>query len=96
MYDACRSNGRVFDAFFKKHSYLDEDEVPKYIHEFEEFFVWINIDARYMAIKNVPDKVADTVVKLLKEILHMGITYVKLTKPVIEAAFGTEQKRAHI
>lgn len=80
-------------SFLKKHSYLDENEVPTYIHEFEEFFVWINIEAQYMAIKNVPDRVADVVVKLLKDILHQGITYVKLTKPVIEAAFGTEQKK---
>lgn len=80
-------------SFLKKHSYLDENEVPTFIHEFEEFFVWINIDAQYMAIKNVPDKVAEVVVKLFKEILHQGITYVKLTKPVIDAAFGTEQKK---
>lgn len=80
-------------SFLKKHSYLDENEVPTYIHEFEEFFIWINIEAQYMAIKNVPDKVAETIVKLLKEILHQGITYVKLTKPVIAAAFGTEQKK---
>lgn len=83
-------------SFLKKHSYLDENEVPTYIHEFEEFFVWINIEAQYMAIKNVPDRVADVVVKLLKDILHQGITYVKLTKPVIEAAFGTEQKKEPI
>lgn len=80
-------------SFLKKHSYLDENEVPKYIHEFEEFFVWINIEAQYMAIKNVPDKVAETVVKLLKSILQQGITSVKLTKSVIHAAFGTEQRK---
>lgn len=80
-------------SFLKKHSYLDENEVPTCIYEFEEFFIWLNIESQYMAIKNVPDKVAETIVKLLKEILHQGITYVKLTKPVIAAAFGTEQKK---
>ncbi|MDO5130949.1 MAG: hypothetical protein Q4D64_13640 [Prevotellaceae bacterium] len=80
-------------SYLRKHSYIDEREVPRFIHEFEEFFIWINIEAQYMAIKNVPDKVSETVVNLLKGILHQGITYVKLTKPVIDAAFGTEQRK---
>lgn len=80
-------------SFLKKHSYLDENEVPRFIHEFEEFFIWINIESQYMAIKNVPDRVADMVILQLKEILSQGITYVKLKKPVIDAAFGTEQRK---
>lgn len=80
-------------SFLKKHSYLDENEVPKFIYEFEEFFIWINLEERYMAVKNVPDRVAETVITQLKEILHQGITYIKLTKPVIDAAFGTKQRK---
>lgn len=48
-------------SYLRKHSYIDEREVPRFIHEFEEFFIWINIEAQYMAIKNVPDKVSETV-----------------------------------
>ncbi len=80
-------------SFLKKHSYLDENEVPKFIYEFEEFFIWMNIEERYMAVKNVPDRVAETVITQLKEILNQSITYIKLTKPVIDAAFGTKQRK---
>ena len=80
-------------SYLKKHSYLDENEKPQYIYEYEEFFLWLNIPNQYLAIRNVPDKVSDTVIKLLQEILHLGVTYIKLTKPIIDSAFGTEQRK---
>lgn len=80
-------------SYLKKHSYLDENEKPQYIYEYEEFFLWLNIPNQYLAIRNVPDKVSDTVIKLLQEILHLGVTYIKLTKPIINAAFGNEQRK---
>lgn len=80
-------------SYLKKHNYLDENEKPQFIYEYEEFFVWMNVEGNYMAIKNVPDKVVDTTLKCIREILHFGISYVKLTKSVIERAFGTEQRK---
>lgn len=40
-YDTYGSNSKVFNVILEKHNHLDKYEVPKYIHEFEEFFVWI-------------------------------------------------------
>ena len=80
-------------SYLKKHNYLDENEKPQFIYEYEEFFVWLNMEDHYMAIKNVPDKVADTTLKCIREFLHVGISCVKLTKSIIEKAFGTEQRK---
>ena len=80
-------------SFLKKHSYLDENEVPQYIYEFEEFFVWLSVSDQYLAIKNVPDRVGDTVLNALRSILHQGIIYIKLTKPIIREAFGVAQRK---
>ena len=96
----CKNYSQLVDSiiefsmsYLKKHSYLDEDESPQFVYEYEEFFIWLNMSEKYMAIKNVPDKVADITLRCIRENLHVGISYIKLTKSIIEQAFGSGQRK---
>lgn len=75
-------------TYLSKYSYISENEEPKYIYELEECFVWLSLDDKFIAIKNSPNKVTNTLKKIFAKAYNANINNVKLTKTLVKKIFN--------
>lgn len=77
--------------YLNKHSYLDENETPEFVYEYEECFVWIDTKNAFLAMKNVPKKVLGILKQAISEVYETQMINIKLTKKLIHDIFGDEK-----
>ncbi len=77
-------------SYLNKHSYLTEKEEPAFVYEYEECFVWIDIENGFLAIKNAPDKVLTILKRAFSAAYDTQFSNIKLTKKLIHDIFGDE------
>jgi len=80
-------------SYLNKHSYLNENQEPAFVYEYEECFAWIDVNNGFLAIKNVPDKVSNILKHAFSIAYSTEFTNIKLTKKLIRDIFGDKNIR---
>lgn len=74
-------------SYLSKHSYLSEEEKPEYVYEYKDTFAWINANEGYLAVKNAPNRIVNSIKQIFANIYEAKIITVCLTKNMISEIF---------
>lgn len=80
-------------SFLKKHSYIDENEEPKYIYELKETFIWISTKYNFVAIRNCDDRVIKQLSSVISDIYDTELNSIYLTNELVKKIFGEKRKK---
>lgn len=80
-------------SFLKKHSYIDENEEPKYIYELKETFIWISTKYNFVAIRNCDDRVIKQLSSVISDIYDTELNSIYLTNELVKKIFGKKRKK---
>lgn len=79
--------------YLSKYTYISEEDEPNYIYELKDCFVWVNLNSKFIAIKNCPNDIQNKLLMCFSQILKVSLYNIKITKKLISEVFNGKIKK---
>ncbi len=80
-------------VYLSKYTYISESDEPNYIYELKDCFVWLNLENKFIAIKNCPNDIQNKLINIFSQLLNSSLYNIKITRKLIKEVFNGDIKK---
>ena len=80
-------------TYLSRYTYISEYDEPDFVYELKDCFVWINIENRFLAIKNCPNDIQNKLIDVFSKLFGVQLYNIRITKNLISKIFTGNIKK---